>query len=127
MKTWCGAELETFDSTRSGRESTTNTRVSPRPASIRLSRCPRFPGFFLDPGTRPDTYPIPFPLRVVAEVLQALASSIKGIVKKGFTEAHAFEHYGMICLALDEIVSDGVVEATTWDTIRRAIKLKMAD
>jgi hypothetical protein len=33
----------------------------------------------------------------------------------------------MICLALDEIVSDGVVEATTWDTIRRAIKLKMAD
>uniref|UniRef100_A0A7S0ICA6 Coatomer subunit zeta n=1 Tax=Micromonas pusilla TaxID=38833 RepID=A0A7S0ICA6_MICPS len=63
----------------------------------------------------------------LAEVLQALASSVKGIVKKGFTEAHAFEHYGMICLALDEIVSDGVVEATTWDTIRRAIKLKMAD
>lgn len=52
---------------------------------------------------------------------------MKGIVKKGFTEAHAFEHYGMICLALDEIVADGVVEATTWDTIRRATKLKMAD
>jgi hypothetical protein len=101
--------------------------VSPRPASIRPSRCPQFPGFFHDPATRPDTYPIPFPLRVVAEVLQALASSVKGIVKKGFTEAHAFEHYGMICLALDEIVCDGVVEATTWDTIRRAIKLKMAD
>lgn len=33
---------------------------------------------------------------------------------------------GMICLALDEIVSDGVVEATDWDTIRRGIKLKMS-
>lgn len=32
---------------------------------------------------------------------------------------------GMICLALDEIVSDGVVEATDWDTVRRGIKLKM--
>ena len=67
------------------------------------------------------------PTTAVAEVLPALAPSVKGIVKKGFTEAHAFEHYGMICLALDEIVADGVVEATTWDTIRRATKLKMAD
>ena len=70
-----------------------------------LSRCPRFR--FSSIRTRPDTYPIPFPLRVVAEVLQALASSIQGIVK-GFTEARAFERHGMICLALDEIVSDGV-------------------
>ena len=51
----------------------------------------------------------------------------KPLVKGSFTEAHVFQHYGMICLALDEIVSDGIVEATDWDTIRRGIKLKLSD
>ena len=79
--------------------------ASPRPASVVRSVPTRF--FPIrDPPTRiPSRF-----LRVVAEVPQALASSVKGIVKKGFTEAHAFEHYGMICLALDEIVCDGVVK-----------------
>ena len=108
-------------------------------------------------------------------MLQALVTSVKAMVKKTFSEAQAFEHYGragpsffsnisiaaatfhfsqaampmlvsgisklcfrrtpqtrplssgMICLALDEIVSDGVVEATDWDNIRRGIKLKMSE
>jgi len=63
----------------------------------------------------------------LAEVLQALVTSVKACVKnKAFTEAYLFAHFGMICLALDEIVSSGVVEATDWDTIRRGIKLKMS-
>ena len=63
----------------------------------------------------------------MSEVLQALVSSVRAMVKhKGLTEAAVFEHYGMVCLALDEMVSDGVVEATDWDTIRRGIKLKMS-
>ena len=64
--------------------------------------------------------------RAVAEVLQAMVDSVGEMAKKHFDEARVFEHYGMICLALDEIVSDGVVEATNWDTIRRGIKLKMS-
>jgi len=65
----------------------------------------------------------------VCSVVQALVSSVKALmgVKGTFTEAHVFQHYGMICLALDEIVSDGIVEATDWDTIRRGIKLKLSD
>lgn len=62
----------------------------------------------------------------VVEVIQALVDSVAGLVKKHFDEARVFEHYGMICLALDEIVSDGVAEATSWDAIRRGIKLKMS-
>ena len=55
-----------------------------------------------------------------------MVDSVGAMAKKHFDEARVFEHYGMICLALDEIVSDGVVEATNWDTIRRGIKLKMS-
>ena len=33
-------------------------------------------------------------LFTVAEVLQALATSVKAMVKKSFSEARAFEHYG---------------------------------
>lgn len=62
----------------------------------------------------------------MAEVLQALVTSVKAMVKKNLSEASVFDHYGMVCLALDEIVSDGVVEATDWDTIRRGIKMKMS-
>jgi hypothetical protein len=32
----------------------------------------------------------------VAEVLQALVTSVKAMVKKNFSEAHVFEHYGMV-------------------------------
>ena len=46
-----------------------------------------------------------------------MVDSVGEMAKKHFDEARVFEHYGMICLALDEIVSDGVVEATNWDTI----------
>ena len=55
-----------------------------------------------------------------------MVDSVGEMAKKHSDEARVFEHYGMICLALDEIVSDGVVEATNWDTIRRGIKLKMS-
>ena len=128
---WCGVGDLRFYAVGSGeydeygRESNPPPALHPWPESVpsRLSH-------EILPSILPSLTPRSTrsrPTTAVAEVLQALASSVKGIVKKGFTEAHAFEHYGMICLALDEIVSDGVVEATTWDTIRRATKLKMAD
>ena len=35
------------------------------------------------------------------------------MTKKRFDESKAFEHYGMICLALDDIVVDGHVESAS--------------
>ena len=101
---------------------------APRPSRVaRRDFLPRpsrhFPPTVLDPS--PPVPPTPSP-RAVAEVLQAMVDSVGAMAKKHFDEARVFEHYGMICLALDEIVSDGVVEATNWDTIRRGIKLKMS-
>ena len=55
-------------------------------------------------------------------------TSTKGTVKKGgLDDERLFAQYGMLCLALDEIVSDGVVDAIDWDTARRGTKLKMSE
>jgi hypothetical protein len=62
----------------------------------------------------------------VAEVLQALVTAIAAMTKKRFDESKVFEHYGMICLALDDIVVDGHVESVSWDQIRRTAKMKLA-
>ena len=97
--------------------------VAPRATRFLPPHSPHFLQSILDPS--PPVPPTPFP-RAVAEVLQAMVDSVGEMAKKHFDEARVFEHYGMICLALDEIVSDGVVEATNWDTIRRGIKLKMS-
>ena len=70
--------------------------------------------------------PSPVPDIAVAEVLQALVTAIAAVTKKRFDESKVFEHYGMICLALDDIVVDGHVESVSWDQIRRTAKMKLA-
>jgi hypothetical protein len=70
--------------------------------------------------------PFPPPGVSVAEVLQTLVTAIAAITKKRFDESKVFEHYGMICLALDDIVVDGHVESVSWDQIRRTAKMKLA-
>ena len=71
--------------------------------------------------------PLPPPFCVsVAEVLQTLVTAIAAMTKKRFDESKVFEHYGMICLALDDIVVDGHVESVSWDQIRRTAKMKLA-
>ena len=62
----------------------------------------------------------------MAEVLQTLVTAIAAMTKKRFDESKVFEHYGMICLALDDIVVDGHVESVSWDQIRRMGKMKLA-
>jgi len=62
----------------------------------------------------------------LAEVLQTLATAIAAMTKKRFDEPHVFEHFGMICLALDDVVVDGHVESISWDQIRRTAKMKLA-
>ena len=109
-------------------------RASPAPAqpppvrrasrdAISSSSLPPFSP--IHPGPLTPVPPTPFP-RAVAEVLQAMVDSVGEMAKKHFDEARVFEHYGMICLALDEIVSDGVVRRPTGTPSGRGIKLKMS-
>ena len=70
--------------------------------------------------------PVSRPHVSVAEVLQTLVTAIAAMTKKRFDEPKVFEHYGMICLALDDIVVDGHVESVSWDQIRRMGKMKLA-
>jgi len=74
---------------------------------------------------RRSPFPPPFCVSV-AEVLQTLVTAIAAMTKKRFDESKVFEHYGMICLALDDIVVDGHVESVSWDQIRRTAKMKLA-
>lgn len=62
----------------------------------------------------------------MAEVLQTLVTAIAALTKRRFDEARVFEHYGVICLALDDVVVDGHVESISWDQIRRTAKMKLA-
>jgi hypothetical protein len=101
-------------------------RFPPRPEldheSIPLSRSP-------SRRRRVNRTPLPLPPPFcvsVAEVLQTLVTAIAAMTKKRFDESKVFEHYGMICLALDDIVVDGHVESVSWDQIRRTAKMKLA-
>ena len=70
---------------------------------------------------------LPIFVAAVSDILNVFVSAVKGICKNKISETAVFEQYGMICLALDEIVCEGVLEAGDWDTIRRGIKLKMSE
>jgi hypothetical protein len=99
------------------------SRARPRNHSSSASPVPPSPRRFAD---RTPRSPSPVPDIAVAEVLQALVTAIAAVTKKRFDESKVFEHYGMICLALDDIVVDGHVESVSWDQIRRTAKMKLA-
>ncbi len=58
------------------------------------------------------------------EVLNTVTSSVKDVCKKAPSERLFLEKYGKICLCLDEIVSQGSLEHTDKDRIRRLNRLK---
>ncbi|EFJ13276.1 hypothetical protein SELMODRAFT_269018 [Selaginella moellendorffii] len=60
----------------------------------------------------------------LVEVLFSITSSVKDVCKKIPTERIFLDKYGKICLCLDEIVSQGMLEHTDKDRIRRLIRLK---
>lgn len=58
------------------------------------------------------------------EVLNAVSASVKEVCKKAPSERLFLEKYGKVCLCLDEIVSQGSLEHTDKDRIRRLSRLK---
>eukprot|EP00252_Welwitschia_mirabilis_P027116 TRINITY_DN9180_c0_g1_i1.p1 TRINITY_DN9180_c0_g1~~TRINITY_DN9180_c0_g1_i1.p1 ORF type:complete len:148 (-),score=31.28 TRINITY_DN9180_c0_g1_i1:171-614(-) len=60
----------------------------------------------------------------LAEVIFAVTSSIKDACAKVPTERLFLDKYGKICLRLDEIVWQGMLENTDKDRVRKLSKLK---
>ncbi|CAL9038450.1 unnamed protein product [Musa banksii] len=60
----------------------------------------------------------------LAELIFVITSSVKDVCGKPPTERLFLDHYGKICLCLDEIIWKGMLENTDKDRIRRLIRLK---
>ncbi|KAG6481664.1 hypothetical protein ZIOFF_058282 [Zingiber officinale] len=60
----------------------------------------------------------------LAEVIFVITSSVKDVCGKPPSERLFLDHYGKICLCLDEIIWKGMLENTDKDRIRRLIRLK---
>eukprot|EP00897_Mesotaenium_endlicherianum_P008083 jgi/Mesen1/7302/ME000374S06658 len=60
-----------------------------------------------------------------AEVVHTIVTALRDTCsKKGITENNFLDRYGKVCLALDEIVAQGIYEHSDKDRIRRLGKLK---
>ncbi|XP_037442281.1 uncharacterized protein LOC119310748 [Triticum dicoccoides] len=60
----------------------------------------------------------------LSEVIFAVTSAVKDVCAKPPTERLFLDKYGRICLCLDEIVWQGLLENTEKDRVRRLIRLK---
>ncbi|KAH0461066.1 hypothetical protein IEQ34_008641 [Dendrobium chrysotoxum] len=60
----------------------------------------------------------------LAEVIFAITSSTKDVCGKPPTERLFLDKYGKICLSLDEIVWQGMLENTEKERIKRSIRMK---
>ncbi|URE38725.1 RuBisCO large subunit-binding protein subunit beta, chloroplastic [Musa troglodytarum] len=58
----------------------------------------------------------------LAELIFVITSSVKDVCGKPPTERLFLDHYGRICLCLDEIIWKGMLENTDKDRIRRLIR-----
>lgn len=60
----------------------------------------------------------------LSKVLQVVVGTLRDICKKGLREASLLDRYGKACLALDEIMAQGILEHMDKDRIRRLARLK---
>ena len=60
----------------------------------------------------------------LAEAIFIITGAVKDICGKPPTERVFLDKYGRICLCLDEIVWNGLLENTDKDRIKRLIRLK---
>ncbi|KAK9810121.1 hypothetical protein WJX72_005088 [[Myrmecia] bisecta] len=60
----------------------------------------------------------------LAEALRALVGALRDTLKRQPTEALLFDNYGKLCLVVDELINEGILEATDKEAIQRGIKMK---
>lgn len=60
----------------------------------------------------------------LAEVLRTMCSVFKDVFKKSPSEAVLHDNYGRLCLVVDEMIYEGLLDKTDSDTIQRSILMK---
>eukprot|EP00270_Netrium_digitus_P011190 TRINITY_DN3541_c0_g1_i2.p1 TRINITY_DN3541_c0_g1~~TRINITY_DN3541_c0_g1_i2.p1 ORF type:complete len:146 (+),score=28.00 TRINITY_DN3541_c0_g1_i2:160-597(+) len=63
----------------------------------------------------------------LSEVLRSLIAILKMSCKKMPTEAAILDRYGKVCLALDELVAQGILEVTDPNRVQRLTRMKYPD
>lgn len=61
----------------------------------------------------------------LAQILQAILRGIADVLGKPPTEAALFEGYPQMCLAIDEVINEGMLETVNKDMIRKGTKMKV--
>ncbi|KAK9861641.1 hypothetical protein WJX84_008038 [Apatococcus fuscideae] len=60
----------------------------------------------------------------LSEVIDVIIQSLRDILKRQPSEGLLWDNYGRLCLLIDEIVNEGVIDATDKEAIQRGIRLK---
>ncbi|KAK9842304.1 hypothetical protein WJX81_005560 [Elliptochloris bilobata] len=63
----------------------------------------------------------------LAEALRGLAAALREAMRKAPSEAVLLDHYARLCLVVDEVVQEGVLDAADKDAILRGVKLRGGD
>ncbi|DBA87000.1 TPA: hypothetical protein ACH3X2_000380 [Trebouxia sp. C0005] len=61
----------------------------------------------------------------LAETIRAISLGLRDTLKKP-TEAALFDNYGRLCMVVDEVINEGILEAVDRDAIQRGMKMKLA-
>lgn len=60
----------------------------------------------------------------LAEAIRAICLGLRDTVRKP-TEAALFDNYGRLCMVVDEVINEGILEAADRDAIQRGMKMKL--
>lgn len=60
----------------------------------------------------------------LTHVLRVILVALRNVVSKNISEASLFESYGQLCLVIDEVINEGVLESVDKDHIRKGTKNK---
>jgi len=60
----------------------------------------------------------------LAEVLKTMCGVFREVFKKAPSEALLHDNYGRLCLVVDEMIYEGILDKTDPDTIQRSILMK---
>lgn len=60
----------------------------------------------------------------LAETIRAVSIGLRDTIRKP-TEAALFDNYGRVCMVIDEVINEGILEATERDAIQRGMKMKL--
>ncbi|GMH37554.1 hypothetical protein BSKO_05427 [Bryopsis sp. KO-2023] len=61
----------------------------------------------------------------LAQILQAIIRGVSDVLGKPASEALLFEGYAQLCLTIDEVINEGMLETVNKDIVRKGTKMKV--